>query len=408
MINSTSSFFNECLEPLSKSIVTPCYLFSEALLRANWQMIYTAFAARWPDIEIAYSYKTNPLMKICSIFHECGAWAEVTSGHELALSAKLKPYDHIFNGIYKTEKEVQEAVSRSALINLDGDQQVELATSIAHRAKSVMRIGLRIKSDGAWSGGFDRFGFKADPSYILAVAKRLASIENIEVCCLHTHIDTNIRTAEVYAKAAYILGDLSVKLKSAGIAITMLDLGGGFVSSTDQKVFEKYADSIVSGLHEANASPELTIIIEPGRALVENSGILVTRVLEVRTGSRNGEDHAIIDAGINCAMGVDFFGNREVIALPKDDHRKKRKLYTIMGPLCSQKDILAEKVLLPTLSVGDILYILDAGGYDLSTSYSFSRLRPCVYLQDVKGNIQRIRREEETEDVLRLELNNFC
>ncbi len=360
----------------------------------------------WPNVHIAYSYKTNPLLSIRNYLHSLGAWAEVTSNHEIYLAKQSNINFVIYDGIYKPENEILCALKIGAKIIIDGEEQVRTISHVAQHYEKEIEVGLRISTTGILNGNIDKFGFEySEKSDYQHLINALGKIKNIKICGLQCHLGTDIADASLYEKAAIMLGDIYISLLSAGICISWIDIGGGFVNSNDPTVFLSYAKAITRGFKKTGVKDSTLLIIEPGRALVENAGVLVTQVIDIRTRRLSKSKYVVVDSGTNYAMPIKFINDRNIDQLTEDNFSKP-ELYTIAGNLCAGDDIFANNIKLKPLSIGDKIIIFNVGAYDISTSYSFSRLRPLVYFAYRDSSIKMVRKTENTDYVLALEVDN--
>jgi diaminopimelate decarboxylase len=392
-------------ELLISSIIkdTPYYLFSERVLLRNLENIRNGFSKYWENTQVAYSYKTNPLVAICNFFADFGVWGEVTSDYELDIAESIGVKKIVFNGVYKTVDEMRRAIEMNALVNIDGWTQLEGIIDLSREFSREIKIGLRVRPSKYVQSSWDKFGFEYKT--MDKVFERIKAFSNIRIVGLHIHISTNEGEYGKYYRAAKFIGQIFQNtIDPIAIGDEYIDLGGGFSSSLSKRHFENYAKAITQGLMESGVSKKVLLIIEPGRSLVETAGLAVSKVVDIRDGKRSN-NYLVLDAGVNTVMGVDLVGSR-IVLLYQDPKTKNKTIYDVFGPLCAQRDILAEKIHLFQVEIGDIIILPNIGAYDISTAYPFIRLRPPVYKVDISGNLKLIRRQELTTDVLRLEVDN--
>jgi len=393
--------FENDLDVINQIDETPFYFFSERVLRRNWEIVFNSFKSQWKNIAIAYSFKTNSLIGVCRIMNDFGAWSEVTSDHELNIARIINAKNILFNGIYKTKDEMIDAIHMGVSINLDGWSQLDTLVEIASLIEEEIKIGIRLTPGPKIDSSWDKFGFEYHT--LDKILQKIRVHPNIHLIGLHAHIGSNIKRTKSYYEVAYFLGTISNYLaEKQKIELTYIDLGGGFPSFLTENNFVKYAESIVGGLRKSKINQDVLVIIEPGRSLVETTGVLISRVIDIRRRASKNSRYLILDAGVNLAMGVDLTGSRTILCGQKLNNATLNK-YDVFGPLCAQRDILAENLRLPQLRKGDIVYIPNIGAYDISTAYPFIRLRPPVYLKKTDGQIVLLRRGEQSEDVFLLE-----
>lgn len=350
---------------LAEKYATPFFLVDSSRLQSNAKKFKSTFNA-----VVAYSYKTNYLPAICSIFHEEGLLAEVVSGFEYSIAKTVNAPDIVFNGPYKTHEEIERAIEDNALINADSLSEVKLLESMG-----ASRIGVRVSSG-------KRFGISDDD---------LKNID-VDITALHAHIGTNIMDPEEYTQVLNKLIRISDMLEKRGMDIKYLDIGGGF-ATTPQLMPYREPPSIEEYASAINIETDKTIIIEPGRALVNPGVSLITRVVSIK------KPWVFVDAGTNLLPSAPYLYHN-IRALKQGSRQEE---YDIAGPMCYDADVLGVGRMLPELEVGDILVIEDAGAYSVSMSTQFMMPRPPVVLLD-NGKTSLIRRRENIEDILRLDL----
>jgi diaminopimelate decarboxylase len=416
------------LEDLARQFGTPLHVVSRRQLEATYRRFHGAFASRYPNVKVAYSYKTNPLPGVLSALHECGADAEVISHYELWLALRLgvPPERIVFNGPAKTPEAVALAVERGVkLINVDGDAEIAMIEACAARLGRRQAVGLRVVASVGWSG---QFGFRIADGGALAAFRQLRACRHLDPCGLHLHLGTDVRNAHVYFEASRevfaFAGQLANDLR---VDIRHFDLGGGFgvptvrpLSSmelryleqglpvraprlTDVPTIEEYAAGIVPIVERYVAArgivpPEL--IFEPGRALTSSAQCLLLGVLSTKPGV-NGTRFAIADGGRNLTVPLGYEYHQLFVAGSPQGGATAR--YTVCGPLCHPSDIVAAQRDLPGLQAGDVLAVMDAGAYFIPNQTNFSNPRPAAVIVEA-GDARLIRRREEFPDLLRLDV----
>lgn len=377
------------IQQVNVSIETPFYLFDEVLFKNNYNSLSTILDKMSCRFSIAYSIKTNPLKEIVSKAKDLGAWAEVTSYSEL-LSAERCGFEEIyFNGIYKTDEEMIHAARIGATIILDGHDQISRISNIAAKINKNLKVGIRISSFPILNDNGTRFGIAATEPELKQVVNNLLSISNIDLYCLHIHLGTNISNPGLYQQALDRLYKIGIIMKDLGVDVRLYDLGGGMPSCIDHNWKQVFNDGINS-FHDLTSDANKTILIEPGRALIESAGFLITRVVDIRKRiDGNGED-ALIDVGTNSIMGENMGITHSCYNL-KAHYKENANKYRLVGPLCSAEDIILNSYVGGPLNIGDMLLIDGVGAYDFSTAYEFSRGLPRVYSLDAQGQLTCIR-----------------
>jgi len=376
------------IKGLKSPLKTPFYLFDELTLEQNFSVLGSLFDSAICQSSIAYSIKTNPLDIIASKAKDCGAWAEVVSLPELQLAEQIGFKEIIFNGIYKTDEELVYAANIGALIILDGHRQVNSICKISKKIKKTIKVGIRISSFPILKDNGARFGMPDNSKKLWKLAKNLVEINNIKLCCLHIHLGTNITDPRLYGKALKTLNDIKTLMERAGAFISYLDIGGGMPGCIDDKWKRMFCKEI-KRFNDLTTDPNTTLIIEPGRSLVESSGFLVTRVIDIRPRlDKKGQD-VIVDVGTNSVMGTNWGATHECISL-SSSKRQNESEYRIVGFLCCSEDIIMESFTGNSLSIGDLILINGVGAYDFSTSYGFNKKVPHVYYLDKKDYLHLV------------------
>ena len=390
---------------------TPLYVFSEHALRRRYREAYQAFSIRYPKVQLSWSYKTNYLDAVCRVFHQEGAWAEVVSEMEYEMARRLGvPGEHIlFNGPYKPEPALRRAIEEGARIHIDHYEELYQVEHLAKEMGRVVPVSLRINMDTGIYPRWDRFGFNYDSGEALDAVRRLHAGGHLTLDGLHAHIGTFILEPAAYGQAAEKLAALAIEARREhGTRVGYIDLGGGFASratlhaqyapGTDSSpLLDDYAEAITSALLNAGfPSSELPVLmLETGRALVDEAGFMVTRVVGNKR-LANGARALIIDAGVN-VLFTSFWYRHDV--LPTIDRGGMLEDTVVYGPLCMNIDVVQPSVLLPPLEPGDTLVIRPVGAYNVTQSMQFIRLRPTVVLIGEQQEIDVIRRAEDIEDV---------
>ncbi len=395
---------------------SPLFVLSEKMIRQNQRNAYRIFKNRYPKVQFAWSYKTNYLDAVCSVFHQEGSWAEVVSEFEYDKARKLniKGEHIIFNGPDKSETALLKAIKDKAKIHIDHFDELYKIIELTDKHKLKANVAIRINMDVGIYPKWDRFGFNFENGESWQAIKRIVVNKNLNLIGLHTHIGTYIMSAEAYRLAAINLGSLAKSIKAEfGIIIDYIDLGGGFASNNtligqylpaEQVVptMEQYAEAIASGLFEISFSQnELpTLILETGRALIDNAGYLITSVVANKR-LTNGRRAVIIDAGVNLMFTSFWYNHKISLAQDSGVHTEDSSLY---GPLCMNIDCVRESIILPSLKLGDKLVIHYAGAYNLTQWMQFITMRPNVVMVMENTTAELIRKRETIENILEQEI----
>lgn len=377
-------------QELADRFGTPLYVFDGTRLAAET----AAFQRAWgPGVTVAYSLKSNPLMGIVRRLHRAGAWAEVASGFEyrVARRAGVPPTEIIFNGPHKPDADLRLALGEGATVIADGVDQIRRIIAMRSAVSPDARIGVRLSPPGR--EGVDRFGLTRRHAHAAAAMLDRAGLH---LSGLHTHLgayqlgplaptgppihSVTVEYPVPVERFAAVAASLTGLAREIG-GIDWLDLGGGWPSAPGLAPY-------IAAVRDALGSERMRIILEPGRALVRDSGWLLVRVVE-----RRGAGAVVVDAGITQVPCVQWKRSPVHTVTEREGQARPTSLF---GPLCLQHDAIARDVNLPPLRVGDLLWIGQTGAYAMAQASPFIHLRPAaILLEGGRGTLLRAR---ETDD----------
>ncbi len=394
---------------------SPLYVTSEKTLRQSYKTFIKELRKYYPDTYIAYSYKTNYLKGICSILHQEGAWAEVVSGLEynMALELGMEPSKIIFNGTYKSNKEVMHAMKGGSIINIDSFNEIYQMENLASSLKSTpVPVGIRVNVNINYPP-WHKFGFNVECGQALEAVRRIQSSKPLRLNGLHCHIGTYVADVASYQLAMQKVVDFALKIeREFEVKIDYLDIGGGFASvNTLHSQFltgaaviptpGQYAQAITHSLVEMatqfKAKPRL--LLEPGRLMVDECMSLVTTVVATKR-YVDGRKAIVIDAGVNL-LPTAYWYKHEIASV--QDIGPNLEVIDIYGPLCMQIDVIRQNVRLPFFQKGHVLVIKNVGAYNITQSMQFIYARPSVVIIN-NGQPEYLRHPEQLEDIQRLEV----
>jgi len=391
---------------------SPLFVMSERQLRDNQRNALRVFKTRYPKVQFAWSYKTNYLNAVSSVFHQEGSWAEVVSEFEYdkAKLLGIKGSNIMFNGPDKGRSALQKAIKDNAKIHIDHFDELYEIIDLCNSENLKANVAIRVNMDVGVYPLWDRFGFNYENGESWQAIKRIMSEKNLNLIGLHTHIGTYMMTAEAYRVAASKLASLANSIyREFDRKLDYIDMGGGFASNNtligqylpaEQIIpsIEQYADAISSGLFEMNVTGSNlpTLILETGRALVDNAGYLITTVLANKRLS-TGRRAVIIDAGVNILFTSFWYKHKISPAQESGVHVEDSSLY---GPLCMNIDLIRESILLPAVKKGERLVIEDVGAYDMTQWMQFITMRPNVVMIMQDSKIELIRKAEDLSYIL--------
>lgn len=394
---------------------SPLFVVSERTIHHTYQQARTAFRTRYPKVQFAWSYKTNYLDAVCRIFHQQGAWAEVVSGFEYDKArANGIPGKYIlFNGPDKSEADLRKAIAHDSPIHIDHFDELYTLIGLSEEMGRRPRVAIRVNMDTGVYPMWDRFGFNYENGQAWEAVQKIFLSGKLELMGLHTHIGTYMLSSDAYATATAKLSQLALAIrKEYDHAIQYLDLGGGFASRNMLKgsyyaganvvpSFDDYAEAITTSLLRAGfPRQELpTLILETGRALIDDAGWLLGTVLANKRLS-DGRRATILDFGVNLLFTSFWYDHLISPAQECSQYGEDTVLY---GPLCMNIDVVREQVKLPLLQKGDHVVVHRVGAYNMTQWMQFITLRPAVVLLDLDGQAHLIRQSETLEYIQSVE-----
>jgi diaminopimelate decarboxylase len=388
---------------------SPLFVISETQIRRNFQNATRIFKTRYPRVQFAWSYKTNYINAICNIFHQEGSWAEVVSGFEYnkALGNGVPGNKIIFNGPGKTNEDLVTAARNNSLIHIDHLDELFTIIELSEEHNLKPRVAVRVNMDTGIYPKWDRFGFNIENGQAWGAITRIMNDKNIELVGLHCHIGTFMLSPSAYAIAATKLCELAYSIKTKyGKTIQYLDLGGGFPSVNTLKgaylpgsdtvpSIDQFADSITQVILEFGFKQEELplLILETGRALVDDAGYLLGTVLTNKRLS-DGRRATILDFGVNLLFTSFWYDHKISSAQDFGQYTEDMALY---GPLCMNIDVIRESVNMPLLEKGNHVVVHKVGAYNMTQWMQFIGLRPNIVLIDPDNKIHVIKKAETLE-----------
>lgn len=403
------------VKSLLRDFGSPLFVISERQIRRNMRNASRIFKTRYPRVQFAWSYKTNYLDAVCQIFHQEGSWAEVVSGFEYdkAIKNGVPGNQIIFNGPDKTDDQLVQAVKNNSLIHIDHYDELYSLIRLSDEHQLRPRVAIRINMDTGIYPKWDRFGFNFENGQAWNALTRILNSERLELVGLHCHIGTFMLSPAAYATAARNLCELAWSVKERyGKMVDYLDLGGGFPSTNTLKgaylpgtdtvpSIDQFADAITDVILGYGFHPEELplLILESGRALIDDAGFLLGTVLATKRLS-DGRRATILDFGINSLFTAFWYEHKVSPAQSNSQQTEETVLY---GPLCMNIDVVRENIVLPLLEKGNQVVVHQVGAYNMTQWMQFITLRPAIVLIDEESNTHIIRRSETMEYIDSLE-----
>ncbi|MGD0960748.1 MAG: diaminopimelate decarboxylase [Methylomonas sp.] len=386
------------LADIAEKYGTPCYVYSRAALEQRWQAFDNAFAGR-PHL-ICYAAKANSSLAVLNVLARLGSGFDIVSAGELSrvLAAGGEPEKIVFSGVGKREDEILAALQAGIrCFNIEVSGELDRINRLAGQVGVIAPVSFRVNPDvdakthPYISTGLKENKFGIDIHQVLGEYGRAAQMPHVEIVGIDCHIGSQLVEIEPFIAALDRLLILVDALRAKGVKLRHLDLGGGLgICYRDEQPAEpaQYVDALLERL----AGRDFEIMLEPGRAIAGNAGVLLTRVEYLKpTADKN---FAIVDAAMNDLLRPALYGAwHEILPISSASDGEERD-WDIVGPVCETGDFLGKSRAL-CLREGDVLAVCSAGAYGFSMSSNYnSRPRPAEVLVD--GERTHLIRSRET------------
>ncbi|MDL1872121.1 diaminopimelate decarboxylase [Deltaproteobacteria bacterium PRO3] len=389
---------------IAKAVGTPVYVYSHATLTRHFKVFDEAFA----DIPhlICYSMKCNSNLAILRTFAGLGGGIDIVSQGELfrALKAGCDPRKIVFSGVGKTEEEIAFALKKKILMfNVESEQELAAIDRVARKLKKRAPVSLRVNPDidpkthPYITTGMKKSKFGIQYEDALEIYRQARAMKGIEVVGVDCHIGSQLTEVQPFIDALRKVVELIRRLQELKLDIRYLDLGGGLGIRYDAETPPSPAE-YAAAIKRELAGLDLTLIFEPGRVLMGNAGILVTKLLYTK--DRDNKKFYIVDAAMNDLIRPAFYDSYHEI-LPVQQKARGKTVVDVVGPICESGDFLATDRELPEYEPGELMAVMSAGAYGFSMASNYNtRPRACEVL--VKGNkFYVIRKRESYADLVR-------
>lgn len=398
------------IKEIVKNVGTPVYIYSARTIRRHFKVFDESF--REVDHLVCYSVKANSNIGILGLLAKLGSGADIVSGGELkrTLKAGILPKKIVFSGVGKTPEEIEMALSVGILMfNVESLEELEVLEKIAKKLNKQAPIALRVnpnidpKTHPYISTGLKKNKFGIPEEYVIEGYKKAKKSPYLNPIGLDTHIGSQLTSISPFIDALNRLKVVWNEVISLGIELKYLDIGGGLgivYHNEEPPMPQEYASAIIKEAKDLNA----TLILEPGRVIVGNAGILVTKILYIK--KNIDKKFVIVDAGMNDLIRPALYNAyHEIITVDKKENEEE--IVDVVGPICESSDFFAKNRRLPKVKSGDLLAIMSAGAYGfvMSSNYNSRPRIPEVVVDGDKFYI--VRRRETIEDLLKLENNPF-
>lgn len=392
------------LRTIAERVGTPAYVYSLATLRRHFAVFDAAFESL-PHL-VCFSVKANSNLAVLRTFARQGSGFDIVSGGELfrALTAGADASKIVFSGVGKTVGEIRYALTAGILMfNVESPGELDTINAVAGEIGMQARVALRVNPDvdpkthPYISTGLKRSKFGIHIQRSLEDYRRARNLRHIEVVGVDCHIGSQLTTVPPFVDALQRIRDLLGRLEAEAFHIRYLDMGGGLgITYNDETPPEphEYAAALAEGLRGL----EITLLLEPGRVLVGNAGILLTKVLYLK--GTDEKNFVVVDGGMNDLIRPALYGSYQAIQ-PVRARNGARFVADVVGPVCESGDFFAKDRELPTVEPGDLLAVMSAGAYGFVMASNYNtRPRPPEVLVD-GDQFHIVREREALEDLVR-------
>lgn len=398
------------LAEIAKHVGTPFYAYSASAMRTQLAALQTAFADLNPLI--AYAMKANSNQAVLKLLGQQGAGMDVVSGGELqrALKAGIDPKKIVFSGVGKTPDEMRQALKAGIhCFNVESEPELHRLNKTAMAMDKIAPVSVRInpnvdaKTHEKISTGKAENKFGVPFEQAETIYKQIAVCSHLNAIGVDMHIGSQLTDLEPFDNAFALLAELTRKLLTAGHNITHVDIGGGLGIAYDANEtapdLKTYAEIVARHI----APLQLNLILEPGRWLVGEAGVLVTKVDYIKTS--NTHNFVIVDAAMNDLLRPTLYeANHEILPVREQSASSATGIVDIVGPVCESGDYLARNRNLPELQQNDLIAVMSAGAYGavMAGTYNTRPLIPEVLVDGER--FQTIRPRQKVEDLIGLDI----
>ncbi len=410
---------NVNVEKIAREVGTPVYIYSKATFKEHLQKIRQAYGRI--DTTICYSVKACGNINILKFMAEAGSGFDIVSGGELyrVLQTGCDPSKIVYAGVGKTDTEIIEALdSGIGYFNIESEAELENLIQLAQQQGKQTKAALRVNPDIEYkTHAFLKTGrketkFGVDIERALKVFSNYGSNQTVHLCAIHLHLGTGGKKIDPYVEAMKKIIPLIDQLRSQGYTIEAVDLGGGYGADYESNSVPS-ATEYASGIVPLLKDKDIKLILEPGKSICANAGVMLTRVLYIKHSGR--KKFIIVDAGMNDLIRPSLYDAFHFIWPAKVDEkfvppqREKdlqldgTEVVDIVGPICEGADFFAKDRALPPAKRGDLVSVFTAGAYGFSMSSNYNaRGRAAEVLVD-GDKFSVIRKRETYEDLITME-----
>jgi diaminopimelate decarboxylase len=390
---------------IASEVGTPVYIYSHATLTRHFRVFDEAFGAM-PHL-ICFAMKANANLAVLKLFADMGGGLDVVSGGELfrGLKAGVQPQRIVYAGVGKTRDEIADALKADILMfNVESDQELHLIHQVASEMGTRARVALRVNPDvdpqthPYIATGLKQSKFGIDIGRAAAEYEEARSLPALDVVGIHQHIGSQITSVRPFVDSLEKIAGVVRTLRRQGTDIRFINVGGGLgitYKDEDPPLPAEFAQALLGVIKDLGA----TLVLEPGRVLVGNAGVLVARVLYTKQSP--AKNFLVVDAGMNDLARPSLYGSYHAIRPVRRIPGRDDVTVDVVGPICESGDFLAKDRSLPRFEAGELLAVMSAGAYGHTMSSNYNA-RPRAPEVMVRGDRYYVVRERETyEDLLR-------
>ena len=402
---------NVPIAAIAEQVGTPCYVYSRAMIESRWRAFHEAFGGR--DHLICYAVKANSNLAVLNLMARMGSGFDIVSAGELerVLRAGGDPAKVVFSGVGKTAEEMRRALE-AGIYAFDVESQTELErlNEVAGALGKVAPVSLRVNPDvdpnthPYISTGLKENKFGIPMELALGLYETAHTLPHVRLRGVACHIGSQITETEPYLQALDRVLELVGELADGGIELTDIDIGGGMGIRYYDEMPPEPGEFVMMLMERLQAMgsryQRMRFIIEPGRAIVGEAGVMVTRTQYLK--QMDGRNYAVVDAGMNDLLRPALYDAWHDIVTVQQEPRSKRRYYDVVGPVCESGDFLGRSREL-ALAPGELLAVLSTGAYGAVMASNYNT-RPRAAEVMVDGDRYHVvRRRETMEDLLSLE-----
>jgi diaminopimelate decarboxylase len=401
-IKNKLSFDKKNVENLAKKFGTPLYCYSHNKIKSNILELKKYFQSFSPLI--CFAVKSNTNIKILKEIKKFNLGADVVSIGELlkALKAGIKAKKIVFSGVGKTSSELDYAIKQNILlINAESKSEILEIEKIAKKKKKIVDIGVRLNPNtdaqtlSQISTGKKENKFGVGEKVFLQLVKYINKSKNLNLKCLSVHIGSQILNHKPYQRMLKVVDKIIIKSK---YKFEYIDLGGGMGIDYDHNNSKLNLEKYSIDIKKFIKTHKVKIIFEPGRSIIGDSAILITKIIYIKEGDK--KDFIILDVAMNDLMRPALYGAKHKIIPLRKVNKKSKKSYEFVGPICESTDTFSTVKKYQKLNEGDFLAICDVGAYGMSLASNYNvRPKPMEIL--IKNSkIQILNKRQKISDLI--------